>query len=294
MYRPPSDFTRKPFYHNSICASSKRQVECVWEQGSGVLGEDVLLLQDNIFGVFDGASSLDGKIFSDGLSGGLLAARQAAEVFTLNQGSLIDLARRANTLIRNHMDLFSVDLRKKRELWSTSMAVVRVEDDYFDWCQTGDCLILVLQTDGTARLLVNDPGHDEKTFALWRKLHPLPEQTLFDLLKDKIVEVREKMNIEYGTLNGEETALDFINHGRESLDKVADILLYTDGLFLPTLEHETQEQELDRFVYLYHQGGLKSILAHVRALQKKDPTCRLYPRFKIHDDVAAIAINFLN
>lgn len=267
-------------------------VDYVWEQGSSQIGEDVVLIQDNIYGVFDGASTLNGQPFTDGTSGGFLAAKQAAEVFKLNQGPLLDLAKQANRVLRDHMDLFAVDLEKKSNLWSTSMAVVRVEDNSFEWCQTGDCLILVLYRDGSARMLVDDPAQDEETFAAWRELNPSGDQNIVDLLMDTIIQVREKMNVEYGSLNGEETALDFFRHGRESLDQVTDIILYTDGLALPSLASESCDADLAQFVSLYHQGGVNHILEHVRSLQRKDESCRRYPRFKVHDDAAAVAISF--
>jgi len=37
-------------------------------------------------------------------------------------------------------------------------------------------------------------------------------------------------------------------------------------------------------------GGLQAVRNHVRRLQQEDPTCRKYPRFKQHDDIAAVAI----
>lgn len=292
MYLSPSDSVNNSLYLALSGECPDRMVEYVWEQGSGVIGEDVVFMTENIFGVFDGASSVDGQLYSDGTSGGFLAARQAAEVFKLNQGTLLALADKANQVIRDHMAVFAVDLQEKRNLWSTSMAVVRVENGYFDWCQTGDCLILVIKRDGSVRMLVNDPAQDEETFAEWRKLSPSPDENILELLRDKIVQVREKMNVEYGSLNGEDNALDFVKYGRESLDQVADIILYTDGMSLPARDHERPGQDVERFVSLYRRAGVGGILEHVRSLQRKDTSCRLYPRFKIHDDAAAIAIKF--
>lgn len=292
MYLSPSAATNNSFNFSFSGQCSNRMVDYIWEQGSGVIGEDVVLMTDNLYGVFDGASCLKGQLYSDGTSGGFLAARQASEVFKLNRGSLMGLADKANQIIRDHMTAFAVDLQKKKNLWSTSFAVVRVEDGYFEWCQTGDCLILVIKEDGSAHMLVNDPGQDEETFAEWRKLTPSPNDNIVDLLKDKIVKVREKMNVEYGSLNGEDKALDFVKHGREPLDQVTDIILYTDGLFLPTIDNGASGEDVEQFVSLYRQGGIGHILEHVRSLQRKDLSCHLYPRFKVHDDAAAIAIKF--
>ena len=42
-------------------------VETLLEKGSGELNEDVLLRADDLFGVFDGATSLDKRRFAGGL-----------------------------------------------------------------------------------------------------------------------------------------------------------------------------------------------------------------------------------
>jgi hypothetical protein len=97
------------------------------------------------------------------------------------------------------------------------------------------------------------------------------------------------MNIRYGVLNGEPAALDFLRHGYEELDNVSDILLFTDGLFLPR-ENPLEDSDWCSFVNLYRQGGLQAVRDHVRYLQRQDPTLKKYPRFKLHDDIAAVAI----
>ena len=99
------------------------------------------------------------------------------------------------------------------------------------------------------------------------------------------------MNICYGVLNGEPDAVHFLRYGRESLDDVQAVLLFTDGLFLPK-EDPHQLDDWSQFVDLYQSGGLSAIHREVRALEQLDPGCRLYPRFKTHDDIAAIAITF--
>jgi len=55
-------------------------VETLHEQGSGLQNEDVLLRADDLLGVFDGATSLDGFLDKNGASGGYRAAQLAAEV----------------------------------------------------------------------------------------------------------------------------------------------------------------------------------------------------------------------
>ncbi|MFZ5798770.1 MAG: hypothetical protein C4563_08720 [Desulfobulbus sp.] len=264
-------------------------VECLLEQGSGSLNEDVLLQEEALFGVFDGATSLNREIFADGRTGGLLAAETAALAFRRNGASLLDLSARANRLIREAMEARKVDLAEKKNLWSTSGAVVRLHDDHFEWCQIGDCLILVLRHDGSYHLLADPPGQDVETLSLWKRLTLKRGECISEVLADQIRKVRDGMNIHYGVFNGEREAMNFVRSGRETLSGLSDILLYTDGLSLPRSRPE-EDDDLATFVRLYRQGGLLAIRDQVRRMQQFDPACRVYPRFKSHDDIAAIAI----
>lgn len=264
-------------------------VEYLLEQGSGRLNEDVLLRDGNMFGVFDGATSLNRETFANGRTGGLLAAETAALAFRRNGGSLLDLAARANQSIRKAMEGLKVALDQKKYLWSTSAAVVRLHDDRFEWCQVGDCQILVLYRDGSHRLLADSPGHDVETLCLWKRLTPKNGERIGEVLADQILRVRQGMNIHYGVFNGEETAMQFVNNGKSDLEGVSDILLYTDGLALPRSNPE-EDDDLAAFAGLYRQGGLHAIRDRVRRMQRDDPACHAYPRFKHHDDIGAIAV----
>jgi len=76
-------------------------VETLLEQGSTSNNEDVLLENNGLYGVFDGATSLDAARYCDGLTGGLLAARIAADTFSKENGSLKYRAGKANGRIRD-------------------------------------------------------------------------------------------------------------------------------------------------------------------------------------------------
>ncbi len=263
-------------------------VETLFEKGTGLLNEDAQLVGDQIFGVFDGATSLNGATYN-GTTGGYLASQIGKKVFSQGDRPLADLAVLANSAIREKMASFGVGLDRKEELWSTSAAVVRVEEDRLEWCQTGDCRIQFIYTDGSSRQLVEPPDHDAETLALWQKMADVSEYPIHVALADKILEVRRKMNIDYGVLNGEPAALEFIRSGVELLDDVAAVLLYTDGLYVPDpVSGRSHAEEILSNLFAY--GGLQAVYEHVRRLQKSDPDCRLFPRFKISDDISAIAL----
>jgi serine/threonine protein phosphatase PrpC len=269
---------------------NNQRVWSLLEKGSGEFNEDVLLEAGDLFGVFDGATSLDKRRFRDGQTGGLLAAKTAALTFQGNRCPLDQLAEKANRNILQAQLNESIALDERHKLWSTSLAVIRLDGNRLEYCQTGDALILFIHRDGSYRMVTPDIDIDRDTLQLWKEMQESPEPPMHGALANQIEKVRLEMNICYGVLNGEPQALDFIRHGYEDLNNVSDILLFTDGLHLPR-ENPLEDHDWHFFVELYRQGGLQTVRNHVRFLQQQDPECRKYPRFKLHDDIAAVAIN---
>jgi hypothetical protein len=274
-------------------AIPRHQVETLLEKGSGALNEDVLLQAEDLFGVFDGATSLDKRKFTGELTGGLLAASIAAQTFRDGDGSLAHLADQANRRIRHSLLAENVSLSERHRLWSTSLAVVRLAGERFEYCQTGDAIILLLFDEGGFRLVTPEIDIDRETLRLWKESPAAKTTTIHDLLAEQIHRVRLQMNIDYGVLNGEPEAMSFLRHGYQELSGVSDILLFTDGLFLPR-ENPLDCDDWQLLASLYRHGGLQAVRNHVRRLQKEDPSCRKYPRFKQHDDIAAVAIQLHN
>jgi serine/threonine protein phosphatase PrpC len=271
--------------------SASCQVETLLEKGSGHLNEDVLLNDGTLYGVFDGATSLVRDTLPEGLSGGFIAARIAADAFSHNARTrpLSSCAEMANSMIGLFLRAHGVQADQRHRLWSTSAAVVRLRSSSFDYCQIGDSLIFCLYENGSYRQLTPDTNHDQRTLCLWKKANPMPGATIHDTLAEEILKVRLQMNSAYGVLNGEPEAMPFLRCGRESLDGVQSILLFTDGLF-PPQEDPCAETDWQEFIGLYRQGGLTALRDKVRSVQKSDPECRKYPRFKMHDDIAAISL----
>lgn len=271
------------------CPSSPTfAVETLYEQGSGKHNEDILLQTENLFGVFDGATSLEKFYDINGNSGGRCAAMLAAQAFQDIDGSLARIAETANAIIRTKQQLNNIPLHERHRLWSTSMAVVRLNHSSFEYCHTGDSMILLLYADGRHTLLTPELDIDSETLQLWKD-SPNSQQGIHSHLADQILKVRLQMNVSYGVLNGEPESMDFLRHGRHSLAGISDILLFTDGLLLPR-ENPQDSNDWEAFADLYRCGGLTRIRDHVRSRQCEDAICSVYPRFKMHDDIAAVAV----
>ena len=279
---------------------NKIEIQTLLEKGTAVVCEDSLVAEDNIYGVFDGATSLDKRMFSQNRTGGQMAAETAKSVFRKNHFHLFELADQANNEILNRMIRHGVDVSQKRNLWSTSAAVVRIKARNLEWVQAGDAMIILIYEDGSHKTLVDRENHDHKTLCLWQDLTrdternravPAGLSAARKKLSGQIRKVREQMNITYGVLNGEKQALNFLNQGVHSLENVRHILLFTDGLSLPSRKPEKRKDFSD-LVASFLDLGLDGLKQQVRAVEATDPFCLTYPRFKCHDDIAAIHLSF--
>ena len=271
-------------------------VQTIHDQGSGTINEDVLLVADPVLGVFDGATSLSKYTNKDGKTGGYLAASIAQEVFSKG-GNLYDLAIEANQRLEGEMEQQGIDLTNKRERWGTTTAVVQLAENHFDWLQVGDSFILVAYKDSSYKLLEESDEHDQGWQCLWKKLAEQKNPRIRDIIQAEVEDLRQKMNVTYGFINGEPEMQNFIKYGRESLEGVRCILLFTDGLIIPK-EDPLAPDDFGKLVDLFHEGKLERMVQYVRDLEKSDLPGRVAPRrfykhfYKQHDDIAAIALSF--
>ncbi len=265
------------------------QVESLIEHGTGVLNEDYLLMEDNIFGVFDGATSLTHETYEHGYTGGFLASNLAGEEFRKNGGTMQQLAERANREIRKGMAERNVNMSSKRNLWSTGAAVVRIQDNMLEWAQIGDCRIVCIYDSGNFEFLCKCPDQDKETLSIWKEVGPSTEAAIGVALHEQIAKVRCRMNLDYGVFNGEPEAINFLNTGTHNLAGVRNILLFTDGLLMPN-ENPCVERDYSEQVDLFRKSGLQGLRDRIRSIEATDLNCCTYPRFKTHDDIAAVAI----
>ncbi|MFV0347458.1 MAG: protein phosphatase 2C domain-containing protein [Halodesulfovibrio sp.] len=272
-------------------------METVHEKGSGTFNEDTLLSQHPLFAVFDGASSLSGQLHA-GHSGAWWAANLAHATFeTCSHAglSLRETALLANTAIGTRMERMGVDAENPLNRWSASMAAFRInkgsEDsgDSLEYVQTGDSLIMCI-TDDSFFLPAPYVHHDRETLCQWKALNEAGETNVRQSLHVQICSVRANMNRTYGVLNGEEQAADFLQYGHVPLEGVRQIVAFTDGLHLPTA-HPEQQTDFSAAARILRTRGLRTLHEQIRALECTDADCRLYPRFKQHDDIAAVAVH---
>lgn len=265
------------------------KVTSIYDQGVGNINEDRLLITENLRGVFDGATSLDKYIDTEGHTSGFLAAEIARTVFEKNDKPLVQLALESNETIHSEMKRCWVDISNPDNLWRTTAAVVRIKENVLERLRVADSLILVIKNDNSFQLLGKYVNQDIEVVRLWKEYADKKEDNIRDKVMRKVMEMRRRWNIDYGVLDWEIAVKDFIQQGQESLDDVKYILIFTDGLFIDT-ENPDDETDWNLFIALYLEWWLEHIMKYVRESELSDPKCRKYPRFKQHDDIAAIAL----
>lgn len=251
--------------------------------------EDKILIKDKLFGVFDGASSLVKYTDKNGKTGGFLAAEILNDYFEKNNGNLVDLTLSANMRLREEMEKQEINTEDRLNLWSSTIAVVRLNEMNFEWAQICDSYILVIYQDNSFKLISKVRDHDRPSLVMLKEHALKKEKNIREKIMDQIIKVRRDANVTYGVLNGDENAKKFLESDTETLNNVKHILLFTDGFLIPK-EDPTSDDDFETFVKLYLEGGLQAIKDYVRKLEENDPDCWVYPRFKQHDDIAAIAI----
>lgn len=266
------------------------KIETVYEKGVREINEDALLVADPTFGVFDGVSGLEKYKNSEGKTGAWIASHIAAEAFRDTTRSLVECARTANNMIAAGMADAGIDTTRKVALWGTTAAVVRIGKDSFDWIQIADSLILLIYKDDSFKLLTPYFDQDLETMLMAQDLATRKVENVRALLEEQVFKIRNTINISYGALDGEPQMEKFLKSGTEPLLNIAHIILFTDGIFIPK-EDPNVPDDIQTFVRLFLEGGLKKVHTYVRALEEGDPNLWKYPRFKQHDDIGAIAIS---
>jgi len=193
----------------------------------------------------------------------------------------------ANTAISRQMAAQGIRTEKSEQVWSTSAAVVRLKSDGMEWFRTGDAQILLIYENGSHKALGTLTDHDYPTLAMMKSQ---ADNTLDNpVLRRQVLKVRQEMNKTYGVLNGDAAADRFFSSGTVYLDGVASVLLFTDGLTLPC-ETPAPCPDFTPLVKTFNALGLSGLHRKIRDIEAGDASRKKYPRFKCHDDIAAVAI----
>ncbi|MFD2614889.1 protein phosphatase 2C domain-containing protein [Paenibacillus gansuensis] len=274
-------------------------------KGSSPWNEDGLIVMDEeqVYGVVDGATSLVPFSGANGETGGYYAAsivmETAKRILTeQRQGNapLHDILIKTNRALHEAMVRHGMDMSKKEELWSAGVLLIRIGETGIEYAQAGDCMLTAIYEDGIIRVITRDQlSHvDRETYRLWAEgaaAGMTARDQLWNYVKPQIVGGRQSANTSagYGVLNGQPEAADFLEYGRINRINLKALLLMTDGLYVPKRAGETLFDAAEAAA-LIDRMGLESYAEWLIEMEESDPDCLVYPRVKKSDDKTAIWI----
>lgn len=277
------------------------KIEHLSVQGCNEWNEDALILneREKIYGVLDGATSLDGGEGAE--TGGYLASRIAQETFESyhgsdGAGSLRELVLQANERIRLGMLERAVAIDDKNAVWAAGIVVVRIGEHQIEYAQTGDCMLVAVYKDGTVRTVTHDQvdHFDENSRRLWEEYtkEGLPPEEVRSRVYAVIRQNRLKTNTPegYAILNGDPALERYVEHGYLNRIQLASLLLLTDGLFLPRKAGEPAPTMAD-MAALIDEKGLAGYVDWLSANEYDESQQGKYTRLKVADDKTAIKID---
>ncbi|OGK34231.1 hypothetical protein A3I50_04625 [Candidatus Roizmanbacteria bacterium RIFCSPLOWO2_02_FULL_37_9] len=270
------------------------KIDFLLDIGEGETNEDNLLVKDNLFGVFDGLTSLNKYKDQNGKTGGQIASQLVKRIFEKNiDKDFKFILHKAQESLNQGMINRNIDISSKTNRLSSSIAVVKLKNGNAEYIQVGDSPIIFIFKNGSFKIVMSNKNTDKESLLLWKKLsgRGIKSWSEDKEILNNLIKVRQMANVTFGSFNGEEEVFKFILHDKLNLDNVTNILLLTDGLFLPQ-EDPNKGEVFDTLVKFYLVNGLTKLKDYVRNLEESDSKCIKYPRFKKHDDIAAISVDF--
>lgn len=204
--------------------------------------EDYFVLDEpkGLFAVLDGATPLSDFVNEQGVNGAVLASRIVGEaIHNAEDENIQALMSNANELLLEEMKKYKIDLFKKHELWSTCLAMIKMNGQQIDFGQIGDSMIFAVTKSGNLEVLSKDTvaGISERAKKRReeerRKGRNLPDEAYFQNKRNSLIYNRSLANKPngYGVLNGDSAAEGYFHIGSIKTENYRGLLLISDGLF---------------------------------------------------------------
>jgi hypothetical protein len=173
------------------------------------------------------------------------------------------------------------------------MAVHRVGAEWHA-LRLGDCRIIAREKNGDTLRLVDFPNDafDQALTEEATRLRAGGITATADIarhLQPRMFASRRTRNRPggYGVIEADRACLAFAEYA--TLEDPSAILLASDGYYrIADCYHALDDDDL--LDASLAPGGIADTLATMRAIEKSDPDCRVYPRFKPADDASAVAL----
>jgi serine/threonine protein phosphatase PrpC len=202
-----------------------------------------IIHEKNTYGVMDGATPVVDFKNKDGYNGAYLASNIIKNHFE-NLKKIKNIKKEvhlSNKKIREAMIKDQIEIHEKHHLWCSCIAAFKLNEETFEYVQSGDCMLYVVDVENNVKALTIDTVKGINNRAKRkRELERengivLPEENYYENEKNSIIYMRSMANTKegYSVLNGMEEAENFIQWGEVSFEKIKHIVAITDGMFYP-------------------------------------------------------------
>ena len=261
--------------------------------------EDGLVLGNNLFMVFDGATSLgdqridshesDASWFVDAMSRHFLPIWAAGNSFPSSLEQALEGCMKEFEDL-THRKLGSGEVRK-HELPSASMAAVAVENNGISAFRFGDCSCYCKSSHGACSIFDRSTLERLDSIAVNALVDELrrgstveqARHSIFGLLRSH----RSRMNGPggYGALSLSKECMSYLESRLLECEGLTGILLFTDGFGAIEQYGDYGVETLFREC---EQRGLDDVIREIRERETDDESLLSFPRLKQHDDASAL------
>ncbi|MGZ7445083.1 GNAT family N-acetyltransferase [Paenibacillus sp. TH7-28] len=265
--------------------------------------EDALVIhpRSRVYGVIDGVSAIDAYRGESEQSGGYIASRLlASELLAADpRADLRETVLRANSLLLERMREAGVETANAAARWGAVFAVVKVHSAYFEFVQSGDCMLLVRYRDGSVRTVTRNQvaGLDLETLHAKLELEEAGTWTkaeISQMLRPHAETNRQKANTleGYSVMNGDPALESFMESGRISLAGVLKIYLLSDGMY-HFIENVPDPEKWRKWADRLDELGIGPYMDDLCVQEALDSSCERHPRHKVSDDKSAVILEIV-
>lgn len=296
------------------------RVETLHLKGISEINEDSYVCNEesSIYAVIDGATGLGGL-------SGAIASKMIAQSLIEENGGLLERIKRGNEALGKQAvvsygdsRINSIDGIPKHLRSTCGIAAIELVSGMDQNLTTmkhvaaADCIIFLQYINGQIRQINYDYMEDFDRPAIqmeqdhWNDYLAINEnpntwsnlkinqikKTIHENIQHVLKQNRKKLNtsVGYGIIDGSEEALMYLETGVIPLVNVQKILLLTDGLKIHSPLDKALKNEWIDSAKLACTFGLNYLGESILEIEKNDPACYHYPRFKQHDDKTGILI----
>ena len=267
--------------------------------------EDRIVTTSNLFAVIDGATSVI-NVDMGGLNPSAYISNFLADYLSAvprhDTRTALELLTDANTAVREHLKAEWPEVYAMGKLGpSCAAAIVRLhpETNTMTVANVADCSVAVKVKRGDWNVLT--PTRKGQG-PLSSRLHDLIRQQIdkgmtpeeakkTKPVQDMLKRNRMRVNVDFGSFNGEADAEKFFFSASYSLDAVESLIMISDGFENPN--GKSHEEQIRLAAQKMHQLGGRGYHTYLRFdVFGEDPNFEKYPRAKHMDDASGIVLRF--